>query len=142
MVMVLADQPMITLTQYQKHFLTEKSCCEYLYKMKWPDGYRCAKCRHAAYYVILTRNYPLYECRRCGNQTTLTVGTIFEKTHTDLTTWFAAIYLVVQDRQASTAQISNQLDLNYETAWTMARKIRTALANPRCIASAPAFGSD
>jgi transposase-like protein len=138
----LDNQPVITFSQYQKHFLTEKSCSEYLYNMKWPEGFQCSKCRHTAYYVIVTRNYPLYECRRCGNQTTLTVGTILEKTHTDITTWFAAIFLVVQDKQVSTAQIAKQLEISYQTAWSMVWKIRMALANPRCIASAPKFSED
>ncbi len=117
--------------------MTERSCLEYLFRLKWPEGFRCAKCRHTAYYVITTRTYPLYECKRCGRQTTLTVGTIFEKTHTDITTWFAAIYLLVQETEVRTARIADQLDINYETAWSMVRKIRQAIANPQCVASAP-----
>lgn len=110
--------------------------------MKWPAGYRCSKCGNPAYYVIVTRNHPLYECRKCGNQSSLTVGTIFEKTHTDITVWFAAIYMVDQDHRISTAEIANQLEISYQTAWAMARKIRMSLANPRCIESAPRLGLD
>lgn len=141
-VVVLVNQPVITYEQYRKHFLTEKSCYEYLYRMKWPEGYRCSKCLHDAFYVIMSRGYPLYECKKCGHQTTLTVGTIFEKTRTDITIWFGAIFLVVQDINVPTASIANELDINYETAWTMVSKIRKALANPRCIASAPRLTED
>ena len=133
---------MITLSQYRRHFLTEQSCNEYLFDMKWPTGFRCSKCRHTAYYVILTRKQPLYECRKCGNQTTLTVGTIFEKTHTDITIWFAAIFLAVQEPRIPTAEIANQLEINYQTAWAMVRKIRTSLANPCCIQNAPRLSDD
>lgn len=110
-----------------------------MFRMKWPEGYRCFRCRHDAYYVTTTRTSPLFECRRCGCQTTLTVGTIFEKTHTGLTTWFAAIYLVGQDTNVRTAHVSEQLEINYDTAWSMVRKIRRAIANPECVASAPRF---
>lgn len=135
----LATQPAITLAQYQKHFLTEESCFDYLYKMKWPEGYRCSRCRHDDCYTLTTRNHPFYECKNCGNQTSLTVGTIFEKTRTDITVWFAAIYIVGQDKDVTTAAIANKLEINYETAWTMVRKIRKALASPECIANAPAL---
>ena len=133
----LANQPAITLTQYQKHFLTEESCYEYLYKMKWPEGFRCSKCQHGDCYPITTRNHPFYECKKCGNQSSLTVGTIFEKTRTDITIWFAAIFLVVQDESVSTALIADELEISYQTAWTMVRKIRKALADPRCVSHAP-----
>ncbi len=133
----MASQPVITLGQYQKHFLTEKSCYEYLFKMKWPEGFRCFKCGHDTCYAITTRSYPFYECKHCGYQTTLTAGTIFEKTRTDITLWFAAIYLAVQDGSVSTAFIANELEISYQTAWMMMRKIRQALANPKCIAHAP-----
>jgi len=140
--MVLAAQPVITFSQYQQHFLTEESCLAYLYKMKWPEGFQCAKCRHTACYVIETRNNPLYECQLCGSQTTLIVGTIFEKTRTDIKTWFAVIYMVAQETHVTTAQIADQLDISYQTAWSMVRKVRKALANPKCVASAPRLSAD
>ncbi|RAV19577.1 transposase [Paenibacillus contaminans] len=133
----MEDQPVISFKQYQKHFLTEQSCNEYLFRMKWPEGFQCSKCRHDDYYVITTRKHPLYECKLCGNQTTLIVGTIFEKTRTDITIWFAAIYLAVQEKSLSTAMIANELEISYQTAWAMMRKIRQALASPKCIANAP-----
>ncbi|QTH44560.1 transposase [Cohnella sp. LGH] len=135
----MAAEPMMSLSQYRKHFLTEESCYRYLYRMKWPEGYRCSRCSHDSCYTITTRNHPLYECKHCGNQTSLTVGTIFEKSHIDMTIWFAAIYSAVQDRQVSTALISNELDINYQTAWYMMKKIRGALANPCCVAHAPSL---
>lgn len=126
----LAKQPAITFTQFQKQFLTEEACYEYLYKMKWPEGFRCPKCQHDACYAITTRHNPLYECKKCDHQTTLTVDTIFEKTRTDLTVWFAAIFLVAHDKRGVSATlIAKELEISYQTAWTMMQKIRKAMAD-------------
>lgn len=133
----MGDQPAMTFQQYQRHFLTVDSCYAYLYRMKWPTGYRCSKCHGSGSYLITTRSHPLYECIQCGDQTTLTAGTIMEKTRTDITVWFAAIYLAVQDRHVSTATVANRLEIDYQKAWSMMKKIRAALASPACIANAP-----
>jgi len=135
----MTAEPMMTLAQYRRHFRTEESCYDYLYRMKWPEGYRCPKCGHDSRYAITTRNHPLYECRRCGTQTSLTVGTIFEKSHIGITVWFAAIYAATQNRGVSTADISKELDLDYQTAWSMMKKIRGALSSPLCVAHAPSL---
>ena len=138
----MAHSSAVAFTKYHKLFETEEACYRYLYKMKWPEGYRCSKCRHDACYAIKTRNYPLYECKNCEYQTTLTVGTIFEKTRTDLTLWFAAIFFLYENQNVSTASIASELDIDYRTAHAMVRKIRAALANPMCIAAAPSLEGD
>jgi len=97
---------------------------------------------NGARYEIATRHYPIYECTKCGYQTTLTAGTILEKTRTEVTLWFAAIYMAVQDGGASTASVGNELDISCQRAWAMMRKIRGALASPACVANAPKLSED
>jgi transposase-like protein len=60
----------------------------------------------------------------------LTAGSIFEKTRTNLTIWFAAIFLVAHDKRGVSATlIANELEISYQTAWTMMQKIRKAMAD-------------
>lgn len=126
----MANQPVITFIQFQKKFASEEACYKHLYEMKWPDGYHCPKCKHDACYAITTRKNPLYECKNCEHQTTLTVGTLFEKTRTNLAVWFAAIFLVAHDKRGVSATlIANELEISYQTAWTMMQKIRKAMAD-------------
>lgn len=126
----MAKQAPITFTQFQKQFLTEEACYAHLYKMKWSEGFCCPICQHDACYVITTRKSPLYECKNCDHQTTLTVNTIFEKTRTDLTVWFAAIFLVAHDKRGVSATlVAKELEISYQTAWTMMQKIRKAMAD-------------
>ena len=123
--------------------------------MKWPNGFKCPKCNHDRAYVIKTRKLPLYECCECRHQTTVLVGTVFEKTRTDLRKWFWAIFLVAQDKRGVSARlIADQLGVCYPTAWAMLHKIRRAMASrdanyqlggmvelDDCFFGAPAAGS-
>ncbi|OAB34526.1 hypothetical protein PMSM_11725 [Paenibacillus macquariensis subsp. macquariensis] len=118
----------MNLIQFQKKFQTEESCHQHLFKMKWPERYRCPKCQHQKAYEIKTRNSPLYECTNCQHQTTVIAGTIFEKTRTDLVKWFWAIYLIAQDKRGvSATYLSDELDIAYQTAWTIQHKVRKAM---------------
>ena len=75
----MAKQEPMTLIEFQQKFNSEKDCHDHLFKMKWPNGFECPKCRYNSSYVIKTRRHPVYECRSCKHQTTVTTGTIFEK---------------------------------------------------------------
>ena len=124
----MAKQESMNLIEFQKKFQTEEACHEHLYKMKWPQGYCCPKCKHDKAYEIKTRKLPLYECVNCEHQTTVIAGTIFEKTRTDLLKWFWAILLIAQDKRGvSATYLSEELGIAYQTAWTIQHKIRKAM---------------
>lgn len=116
-----------TLMHFKQRFPTEVSCFSYIFKLKWPKGYRCPRCQSSSAYVIATRNLPLYECRFCHHQTTLTANTIMEKSRTSLRKWLLAIFLVAQPTNINTVSLSEQLGVSYKTAWTMLHKIRKAI---------------
>ena len=63
--------------EFDKRFSTERACYEYLFKLKWPDGFSCVKCGHPAYWV--SSKY-IYICTRCEHQQSLTAGTIMHST--------------------------------------------------------------
>jgi len=62
----------------------------------------------------------------------VTAGTIFHRTRTLLTTWFAAIWLVTSQKNGTSAQnIHDMLGLgSYETAWAWLHKLRRAMVRP------------
>ena len=71
-------------------------------------------------------------CRACKYQSTVTAGTIFDKTRTDLRVWFAAIwYITNQKHGVSALGLQRVLGLgSYETAWTMLHRLRRAMVRP------------
>ena len=120
-------QPELSLLDFKKRFGTERACQNSLEKMRWPEGFRCPKCKHNKACRIRTRR--LLQCSKCHFQVSLTSGTIFHKTRTPLQKWFWAIYLASQDKGGVSAmRLSKQLELGYKTAWAMLHKIREAMA--------------
>ena len=113
----MAKQETMNLMQFQQRFHSEEACHQHLYQMKWPDGFRCPKCGYNRCYEINTRKLPLYECAHCKHQTTVTVGTIFEKTRTDLRIWFWAIFLIAHDKRGVSATfLAKELGVSFQTA--------------------------
>jgi transposase-like protein len=68
-------------------------------------------------------------CRDCRHQSTVTAGTIFDKTRTPLRVWFAAAwYLTNQKQGVSALGLQRVLGLgSYQTAWTMLHRFRHAM---------------
>lgn len=125
----MAPKQPLNLIQFQKTFSTEEACYQHMYQIKWPEGFHCPKCGHDQAYEIKTRKQPLYECTECKHQTTLKVGTVFEKSRTDLAKWFWAIFLIAHDKRGVSATfLADELGIAYQTAWTMQHKIRKAMS--------------
>jgi transposase-like protein len=125
----MKEYPM-TFNEFTMRFATEEQCRDYLYQLRWPDGFVCPKCKQAA------KAYPigntLYKCSICKHQTSVIAGTIFQDTRTPLKIWFTAIWWVTTQKNGASAMGLQQiLGLkSYTTAWTWLHKIRTAMVSP------------
>jgi len=73
-----------------------------------------------------------YECARCGFQTSVLAGTIFQDTKADLRLWFRAMWYVTNQKSGVSALgLQRTLGLgSYETAWTWLHKLRAAMVRP------------
>jgi len=118
-----------SLLDFQKAFGTEDACIQHLRSMRWPDGFRCPKCGNENAWYIRTRM--LMDCKQCRTTTSLTAGTIFEKTRTPLLKWYWLIFRMATDKVGtSVAEMQRLLDIgDYKTAWLMAHKVRKAMAD-------------
>jgi len=116
--------------EFQERFATEEACREYLFASRWPDGFICPGCG-AGRPGGETRRH-LWVCTSCGQQTSVTAGTVMHKTRTPLRTWFWAAYLVATHHPGISAkQLQRQLGLSrYETAWLILQKLRRAMVAP------------
>ena len=65
-------------------------------------------------------------------RTSVTAGTIFDRTRTPLTVWFAACWLFVSRKNGVSALgLQKTLGIgSYQTAWAMLHRIRSALVRP------------
>lgn len=111
-------------------FHSEQACREFLERLKWKNGFYCNQCQSVTKSSPTSRNR--WACTECKSQTTVTTGTIFSKTRTELRVWFAAIwYVTSQKHGVSALGLQRVLGLgSYETAWTMLHRLRRAMVNP------------
>nr|AYQ71638.1 transposase [Cohnella candidum] len=112
----------------EKMFDCEETCVKLLYRAKWPDGYICPRCGHGQCFTIQIRRLPLFECRSCGHQASLTAGTVMEGSRLPLRYWFLAIYHHAHSEAISASRLSQILQVTYKTAWLMGHKIRHAMS--------------
>ena len=61
----------------------------------------------------------LWLCRRCRRQTSVTVGTIFDRSRLPLTLWFRAMWHVTNQKNGASALTIQRLlgRGSYQTAW-------------------------
>ena len=118
-----------TLLEFEQRFASEEACREYLFKLRWPDGFRCPRCRHDKAWLT-KRN--LYHCAQCGYETSVTAGTIFQDTRKPLQLWFRAMWYVVNQKNGVSAMgLQRVLGIQrYETVWIWLHKLRTAMVRP------------
>jgi len=118
-----------TLTEFEARFTSEQACRDYLFALRWPEGFRCPRCAQAKAWPV---GKLLYECAQCGYQASLTAGTIFQDSRKPLSLWFRAIWWVTTQKTGASAMgLKQVLGLgSYQTAWTWLHKIRRAMVRP------------
>lgn len=118
-----------TLAQFEKRFGTENACREYLFQLRWPDGFVCRRCGKKTAWAA---KRGVLVCATCGYQASVTAGTIFQGTRKPLMTWFRAIWWVTSQKTgASALGLQQVLGLHsYQTAWTWLHKLRRAMVRP------------
>jgi len=118
-----------TLLEFERQFASEEACRAYLVQVRWPSGVRCLRCQHTN---VWPTSRGLYHCARCGFQTSVLAGTIFQDTKQDLRLWFRAIWYVTNQKSGVSALgLQRALGLgSYQTAWSWLRKLRTAMVRP------------
>src|SRR5436305_67581 len=127
---MLPDDLPEDMPSFLSRFGSDEQCREYLFKARWPNGFRCAACGHDDAYALRTKI--VYECVACRKQHSLLAGTLFEQTKTGLAKWFLAIYLVTSSKGGIAAtELKRQLGFgSCQTAWTWLHKLRKAVVRP------------
>jgi transposase-like protein len=77
-----------------------------------------------------TQRPGLYKCKGCDGQFTVTVGTVFERSHVPLNKWIFTFQLMAASKKGVSAhQVHRMLGVTYKTAWFMCHRIREALTS-------------
>ena len=117
----------MNIIQVYKLFPTQDDCLNHIEKVRWQGKPVCPYCKstNATPYKSERR----YHCNNCNTSYSVTVGTIFHKTHLDIQKWFLAIALILNAKKGISArQLARDLEVNKSTGWRMGMQIRKAMA--------------
>ncbi|MDJ0696333.1 IS1595 family transposase [Mastigocoleus sp. MO_188.B34] len=101
-----------------------------LEQIRWGGQPKCPYCEsdNATAYKSEKR----YHCNSCYTSFSVTVGTIFHKTHVSLDKWFLAIRLVMSSSGGiSVRQLASEVGVNKNTAASMLKRIREGMKEER-----------
>jgi hypothetical protein len=128
--MCMADKFPQSLPEFQRMFPDDAACARYLEAIRWRDGFQCPKCGNTAPPYRFENRPGVMRCKGCKKDIALTAGTVMERTHTPLSTWFWAAFLVSSLTPGMSAvQLQRQLGLTrYETAFQILHKLRSGMA--------------
>ena len=117
------------IMDFETSFQTEEDCRDYLFRLRWPDGFKCPRCNGDKAWPLKNA---LYQCSNCNHKISVIAGTIFHGTHKPLILWFRAIWwLTGQKNGASALGIQRIMGLgSYKTAWAWLHKLRRAMITP------------
>ena len=90
-----------TVLEFQEWTATDRACVDYLTKLRWSGEFVCPNC--AAVGQAWRTADGLWMCRACGRQTSVTAGTIFDKTRSPLRMWFAAAWYITSQKTGVSA---------------------------------------
>jgi len=93
----------------------------------WPGGPVCGHCGTLNQATALETRPGWYQCNACRKQFSVTVGTLFERSHIPLSKWLMAAFLLCASKKGiSTHQMHRMIGVSYKSTWVMMHRLREA----------------
>jgi transposase-like protein len=104
---------------------------EALEAIRWPRGVFCPRCGTFDGITKMqgkSHRPGLFNCNGCRKPFSVTVGTVYERSHIPLHKWLLATHLMASSKKGISAhQLHRLLGITYKSAWFMAHRIREAM---------------
>ena len=101
-------------------FSDEDAARKYFEDIRWPNGPVCPHCgvvNEATLIKGKSHRPGMYQCNACREPFTVTVGTLYERSHVPLHKWLGATHLMMASKKGMSAlQISRMIGVTYKTA--------------------------
>jgi transposase-like protein len=112
-------------------FHDESKAREWLESRLWPNGPVCPHCGVIDQATLMqgkSHRPGLYQCNACREPFTVTVGTLYERSHVPLNKWLAATHLMMASKKGMSAlHVGRLLGMSKKTAWFLCHRIRESL---------------
>ena len=118
----------MNIIQVYKRFPKHENCIRHLEQVRWNGVPRCPYCKSTS--TTATPKELRHHCNNCNTAFSVTVQTIFHNSKLDLQRWFLALALILNAKKGISArQLARDIEVNKNTAWYMAMRIRKALVD-------------
>lgn len=104
---------------------SQQECIAYLEDIRWNGIPQCPYCgsRHSSVIEQGLRHH----CNECFTSYSVTVGTVFHKTHIELHKWFEAIpFILNSENPISVRRLAKKLGVSKNTSAHMIKLVHTA----------------
>lgn len=115
------------IEEFYRIFNDEQKCIDYLYNLRWENGWKCPRCSHNEHWKVGNMKY---KCKECGYQSTIISGTSLQRSHLPISKWLeSAWYIANETGCANALEMLNLIDLgSYHTALSVLNKLRSAIS--------------
>lgn len=111
----------------------EEAARAHLEALHWPSGPVCPHCGtvdEATKLAGKSTRPGVWKCRACAKPFSVTIGTVFERSHIPLHKWVLATHLLSASKKGMSAhQLHRMLGITYKSTWFMAHRIREAMTD-------------
>jgi transposase-like protein len=116
----------IDAISFSKKFTCNNDCYEYLYAIKWKNGYCCIKC--GCKEDVKGRTSFHRRCKKCGYDESVTSNTLFHKIKIPILKVFHMLFRTVGKKKGmSSIELSTEVGVQQKTAWRFKLKVKDAI---------------
>ena len=106
-------------------FPDEQSAIDRLRAIRWRNGAFCPYCKSKR--VMHFADKRTHKCHDCRQRFSIKVGSIFEDLKIPLRKWFAAIWMITNNKKGvASTQLARDLHLTQKSAWFVLHRLRHA----------------
>jgi transposase-like protein len=119
----------LTFVEMVTRFPTEVAAITFLEAVRWQTGPFCFRCGCTDVSRVMSkRARPIWYCRGCETQFSITTGTVMEDTKIPLHKWLLCIHLMCSSKKGvSSLQVHRMLGITRRSAWHLTHRIRHAM---------------
>ena len=114
--------------EFELFFSNEQTCFNYLFDIKYPNGFICLHCNANNYWLI---KKSVIRCKKCRKETSVIAGTLFQNSNLSLMDLFRITWwMVIQKNGISAKGLGRLFGISYKTSWVWLQKFRRIMVIP------------
>ena len=122
-------QKVLSFEEFEKIYPSEDSCYQFIFDLKWKDGYTCRKCENKKYSKG-PLEYSL-KCTKCRYIETVTAHTIFNRLKFPIIKAMYILAVTKSKHKITIEELSNRVNLRIATGCACAKKVKEVMdTNP------------